>query len=121
MTFCGAKSNPCLTLRKVIVHKQKQSRWSRLMQAFFSEYGSQILTNTIQHIYISFVSLLLGAVVAIPLGILLTRTPKIANIVLGFISALQTIPSFTLFTLMFSFFLFVINHSYLIFFIFFFF
>ena len=73
------------------------------MQAFFSEYGSQILTNTIQHIYISFVSLLLGAVVAIPLGILLTRTPKIANIVLGITSALQTVPSLALLALMIPF------------------
>ena len=66
---------------------------------FFEEYGGQILTTTMEHIFISFVALLLGALVAVPLGILLTRTPKIANIVLGVTSALQTIPSLALLTL----------------------
>lgn len=70
---------------------------------FFEEYGGQIITTTMEHIFISFVALLLGALVAVPLGILLTRTPKIANIVLGVTSALQTIPSLALLTLMIPF------------------
>ncbi|MHC5269150.1 ABC transporter permease [Enterococcus sp. LJL98] len=70
---------------------------------FFQEYGGELITTTLQHIYISFVSLVLGAIVAVPLGILLTRTPKIANIVLGITSALQTIPSLALLTLMIPF------------------
>lgn len=73
------------------------------MQAFFTEYGAQIFSNTMQHIYISFAALLLGAIVAIPVGILLTRLPKIANVVIGVTSALQTIPSLALLTLMIPF------------------
>lgn len=73
------------------------------MQAFFAEYGTQLFENIMQHIYISFISLFLGALVAIPLGILLTRTPKIANVVIGITSALQTIPSLALLTLMIPF------------------
>lgn len=71
--------------------------------SFFQEYGGQIITTTLEHIYISFIALILGALVAIPLGILLTRMPKIANIVLGVTSALQTIPSLALLTLMIPF------------------
>lgn len=70
---------------------------------FFQIYGGQIVTTTLQHIYISFVSLVLGAIVAVPLGILLTRAPKVANTVLGITSALQTIPSLALLTLMIPF------------------
>lgn len=70
---------------------------------FFQLYGGQLVTAIFQHLYISFVSLALGAIVAVPLGVLLTRTPKLANIVLGITSALQTIPSLALLTLMIPF------------------
>ena len=70
---------------------------------FFQLYGDQLVTAIFQHLYISFVSLALGAIVAVPLGVLLTRTPKLANIVLGITSALQTIPSLSLLTLMIPF------------------
>ncbi|NLM66322.1 MAG: ABC transporter permease [Enterococcus sp.] len=70
---------------------------------FLQEYGGQILTTTLEHLYISLIALFLGALIAIPLGIVLTRTPKIANIVLGITSALQTIPSLALLTLMIPF------------------
>ena len=70
---------------------------------FFQLYGDQLVTAIFQHLYISFVSLALGAIVAVPLGVLLTRTPKLANIVLGITSALQTIPSLALLTLMIPF------------------
>ena len=70
---------------------------------FFQLYGDQLVTAIFQHLYISFVSLALGAIVAVPLGVLLTRTPKLANIVLGITSALQTIPSLALLTLLITF------------------
>lgn len=70
---------------------------------FLQEYGGQILTTTLEHLYISLIALFLGALVAIPLGIVLTRAPKIANTVLGITSALQTIPSLALLTLMIPF------------------
>lgn len=73
------------------------------MQAFFSEYGSQLVSSTFQHIVISFASIFLGTLVAVPLGIFLTRVPKTASIVIGIASALQTIPSLALLTLMIPF------------------
>lgn len=74
------------------------------MTNFFNEYGSQILSKSIEHIYISAIALLLGIVIAVPLGILLTRTPKAASIVISITSALQTVPSLALLALMIPFF-----------------
>lgn len=70
------------------------------MTNFFQEYGSEIFSKSIEHIYISAIALLLGIAVAVPLGILLTRFPKVANVVLGFTGALQTVPSLALLALM---------------------
>lgn len=66
------------------------------MDAFFqflSSHGTQLLEKSWEHLYISFIAILLGIIIAIPLGILLTRLPKIANFVIGVVSILQTFPS----------------------------
>lgn len=74
------------------------------MVAYFNEYGSQILSKSAEHIYISVIALALGIILAVPLGILLTRAPKVANIVISITSALQTVPSLALLALMIPFF-----------------
>lgn len=74
------------------------------MQQFINEYGGQILTKSAEHIYISAFALALGILFAVPLGILLTRLPKVANIVIGIASVLQTVPSLALLALMIPFF-----------------
>lgn len=74
------------------------------MQQFINEYGGQILTKSAEHIYISAFALGLGILFAVPLGILLTRLPKVANIVIGIASVLQTVPSLALLALMIPFF-----------------
>ena len=74
------------------------------MVAYFNEYGSQMLSKSAEHLYISVIALLLGIVIAVPLGILLTRTPKVANVVISITSALQTVPSLALLALMIPFF-----------------
>lgn len=68
--------------------------------AFFQQYGGQLLLKIWQHIYISGISLALGAIVAVPLGILLTRLKKGAGIIIGFASVLQTVPAMALLALM---------------------
>lgn len=73
------------------------------MTQFWNQYGSQILTKSAEHIYISALALGLGILVAVPLGILLTRLPKIANFVIGLASLLQTVPSLALLALMIPF------------------
>ncbi|HIX71050.1 MULTISPECIES: ABC transporter permease [Enterococcus] len=74
------------------------------MTDFFNQYGSQIIAKSAEHLYISAIALALGIVIAVPLGIVLTRTPKVANVVISITSALQTVPSLALLALMIPFF-----------------
>ncbi|KAF0337360.1 ABC transporter permease [Pediococcus acidilactici] len=67
---------------------------------FLNQYGADILSKTGQHIYISAVALALGIIVAVPLGMLLTRTPKISGAVIGLASVMQTIPVLALLAIM---------------------
>ncbi|MGM5473997.1 ABC transporter permease/substrate-binding protein [Bacillus pumilus] len=50
----------------------------------------------LEHIQISFIALFLAILIAIPLGIYLTRVPKLAEWVIGVTAVLQTIPSLAL-------------------------
>ncbi|MCI1633053.1 MAG: ABC transporter permease [Liquorilactobacillus nagelii] len=70
------------------------------MMAFLNQYGIQLLEKTWEQLYISAFSLVLGMAVAVPLGIVLTRTPRTAKIMIGIASMLQTIPSLALLALM---------------------
>ncbi|MGA3269420.1 ABC transporter permease [Lactiplantibacillus pentosus] len=74
------------------------------MITFLQTYGMQLIVKTWQHIYISAFSLLLGVIVAVPIGILLTRVKPIANVVMSIASMLQTIPAMALLALMTPFF-----------------
>ncbi|WP_312110048.1 ABC transporter permease [Brevibacillus reuszeri] len=67
---------------------------------FITERHEQILTLTWEHTYISFIAVLAGFLIAVPLGILLTRTEKLNKYVIGFVNILQTIPSLALLGLM---------------------
>ncbi|MEG0550858.1 MAG: ABC transporter permease [Vagococcus sp.] len=69
------------------------------MTHFLQEYGNDLVVKTLEHLYISSIALFLGILVAVPLGIALTRTKKTANIVIGLASLLQTIPSLALLTM----------------------
>lgn len=60
---------------------------------FFSSYGNDLLVKTGEHLFISFAALILGIIVAVPIGILLSHTPKIAGFVIGIASVVQTFPS----------------------------
>ncbi|MGT2888315.1 ABC transporter permease [Streptococcus didelphis] len=70
------------------------------MADFFAQYGSRLLVKTWEQTYISALALAFGALVAIPLGIILTRFPRLAKIVIGIASMLQTIPSLALLAMM---------------------
>lgn len=70
------------------------------MIAFFQGFGGQLLFKTWQHIYISAIALFLGVIVAIPLGVLLTRYKKIAGFTIGLASVLQTVPAMALLAMM---------------------
>ncbi|MFO8070213.1 MAG: ABC transporter permease [Alkalibacterium sp.] len=70
------------------------------MAEFFADYGSQMMRLIWEHLYISMVALGLGVLVAVPVGILLTRTNVLATIFIGMASILQTVPSLALLALM---------------------
>ncbi|WP_062470028.1 ABC transporter permease [Jeotgalibaca dankookensis] len=73
------------------------------MMDFLRENGAELLFKTGEHFYISSISLLLGILVAVPLGILLTRSEKISGYIISFVSILQTVPSLALLALMIPF------------------
>jgi len=70
------------------------------MMEFFANEGSALVTAIGEHIFLSLVSLALGILVAVPVGILLSLVPKVANVVIGIAGVLQTIPTLALLTLM---------------------
>ena len=73
------------------------------MIRFFTENSADILLKTWEHFYISFSALLLGVIIAVPLGIMLSKTKTVAKIVLTVTSVLQTVPSLALLAIMIPF------------------
>lgn len=73
------------------------------MIEFFTQNSSDILLKTWEHFYISIIALFLGALVAIPLGVVLSKTDKLAKIVLAITSVFQTLPSLAILALMIPF------------------
>jgi len=67
---------------------------------FFIQNGKKIAEQSLVHTGLTFFSLFLSILVAIPLGIYLARHPKWANLIIGFTGVLQTIPSIALLGLM---------------------
>lgn len=70
------------------------------MSEFFSNYGVELLQKTWEHFYISVIALLIGVVIAVPLGMLLARTNKLGNWILTIAGVLQTIPTLAVLALM---------------------
>jgi len=64
---------------------------------FLSQHGSEIYSLTLDHIFLVGVSILLAFGIGLPLGILLTRQPRLQKLVLGSTNIVQTIPSLALF------------------------
>ena len=56
----------------------------------------EILSKTVEHIYLSFIPLLFACLIAIPLGIFLANHESLSNKIIGLVSAIQTIPSLAL-------------------------
>lgn len=73
------------------------------MQEFIASQGSEVIRLLWEHIYMSLISLGIGVIVAVPLGILLSQVPKVANVVISIVSVLQTIPTLALLALMIPF------------------
>jgi osmoprotectant transport system permease protein len=69
---------------------------SELLQ-FFWERRAEILALTGQHVTLVLTAAALAVSIGVPLGVALTRRPRLARPVLGFANVVQTIPSLALF------------------------
>lgn len=70
------------------------------MTDFLTQYGERLLFKTWEQTYISALALLFGILLAVPLGTVLTRFPRLAKIIIALTSMLQTIPSLALLAMM---------------------
>ncbi|QHS21868.1 ABC transporter permease/substrate-binding protein [Virgibacillus sp. MSP4-1] len=62
----------------------------------FQKRQGELLSAFIEHIQISFISLFFAVIIAVPLGVYLTRKERIAESIIGVTAVLQTIPSLAL-------------------------
>ncbi|MCY9376261.1 choline ABC transporter permease OpuBB [Bacillus spizizenii] len=60
---------------------------------FLQTSGGELLYKTYEHITISLISVILGVLVAVPLGVVLTRMKKGAGTIIGIVNIIQTLPS----------------------------
>ena len=70
-----------------------------ILADFLESYGEEIIALTLQHLQLTGISVGAAILFSVPLGIVLTRSEKMATPVLGFASVIQTIPSLALFGL----------------------
>jgi len=68
-----------------------------MSDGFLAEYGGEIATLTVEHLWLTGAAMLFASAVAIPAGIWLTRSPRWARPVLAVANILQTIPSLAMF------------------------
>src|SRR5437764_1795840 len=67
------------------------------MTEFLRSNWSDILAHIAQHVWLVFISIAIAMVIALPLGILITRRKRLRGPVLGIANVMQTIPSLALF------------------------
>ena len=67
---------------------------------FWSQYGGQILQLTLEHLWLTGAAMLFATGISIPVGVWLTRAPRLAEPVIAVANILQTIPSLALFGLL---------------------
>src|SRR3989454_5094750 len=67
------------------------------MLEFLKQNWSDILAHIAQHLWLVAISTAIAIVIALPLGVLITRRKKLRGPVLGIANVMQTIPSLALF------------------------
>ncbi len=70
------------------------------MIEFLEQYGAEIIQHTGEHLVLVGISTGLAILVGVPLGVLITRKPRLSPWILGFANVVQTIPSLALFGLL---------------------
>jgi osmoprotectant transport system permease protein len=71
--------------------EHQQTLWE-----FMRQQSDKLLTQTLQHIGLTFISLIIAVVIGLPLGIWITRKRQFSGIILGIAGILQTVPSIAL-------------------------
>jgi osmoprotectant transport system permease protein len=69
---------------------------------FLSQYAPEILLHTGEHLVLVAIAMVVAICIGIPLGILITRQPKLAGPILGLANAIQSIPSLAIFGFLIS-------------------
>jgi osmoprotectant transport system permease protein len=64
---------------------------------FIARHGAEMLELTFEHLFLVIVSTGFAISIGVPLGVLLTRRPRLSKPVLGFANIMQTVPSLALF------------------------
>src|SRR5437660_3073004 len=67
------------------------------MTEFLRNNWSDILAHVTQHLWLVFISIAIATLIALPVGILITRRKALRGPVLGIANVMQTIPSLALF------------------------
>lgn len=65
--------------------------------SFLVQYGGEIATLTVEHLWLAGAAMLFATAIAVPAGIALTRSPRWARPVIAMANVLQTIPSLAMF------------------------
>ena len=63
---------------------------------FMNQESGKLMTQTLQHLGLTFISLLFAILIGLPLGIMIARRRALSGAVLGLAGILQTIPSIAL-------------------------
>jgi len=72
--------------------------------SYIAANSDKVFTYTLEHLYLVFLPVAMAVVVAVPLGIILSRKQKAAQFVMGIVGMIQTIPSLALLIFMIPFF-----------------
>ncbi|WP_263417630.1 ABC transporter permease [Terriglobus albidus] len=70
------------------------------MTGFLRAHGYEMARLTFEHLWLTLFAMLLATVIGLPLGIVLSRRPRLAKPIIGFANVLQTVPSLALFGLL---------------------
>ncbi|MGB7191092.1 MAG: ABC transporter permease [Acidobacteriaceae bacterium] len=67
------------------------------MSNFLSQYGGEIASLTVEHIWLTAIAMLIATGISLPVGIWLTRAPRWSGPIITIANVLETIPSLAMF------------------------
>ena len=95
--FLNARS---LVVKQPSPEEETVARDEASFWTVFSDRRDETLLLTVQHIFLTFVSVLLATLVAVPIGISIRKRPRLRWLALGVAGVVQTIPSLALLAFM---------------------